>query len=209
MEDFEDDAPIALHERAMENLTFIREAMERSTSFTGISGKGMILMGLIALGGGHVARLEASRQWWMYCWLAVALAGCLAGLTAMYLKMRALDQPGVARAARRFALNMAPAVLAGVFLTQMFHELALNAFMPGMWLLLYGAGVVAGGALSVRVLPMMGGAMMLLGTAAFFWTLWGPNSFSRPDAVGEAALALGFGGLHMITGIIVWRHYGG
>lgn len=209
MEEFEDEAPIALHERAMENLSFIREAMERSTPFTGISGKGMIVMGLIALGGGHVARLYPSREWWMYCWLAVALAGCLSGLATMVWKMRALDQPSVTRAARRFALNLAPAVLAGVFLTEMFYELGLNAFLPGMWLLLYGAGVVAGGALSVRVLPMMGTAMMVLGAVAFFRALWGPNPFTYPDVVGEAALAIGFGGMHIVSGVIVWRRYGG
>ena len=209
MEDFEDDAPIALHARAMENLSFIREAMERSTPFTGISGKGMVAMGLMALGGGQIARLHLSRDWWLYCWLVVALAGCVAGLAAMFWKMRGLERPSVARAARRFAMNMAPAVLAGVFLTEMFYELALNAFMPGMWLLLYGAGVVAGGALSVRVLPAMGAAMMALGAAALFWTLWGAGSFAVADAPAEAALALGFGGMHMVSGVIVWRRYGG
>lgn len=209
MEEFDDDAPIALHERAMENLLFIREAMERSTSFTGISGKGMVAMGLIALGGGQVARRYPSHEWWLYCWLAVACAGCLAGLAAMVWKMRALDQPSVARSARRFALNMAPSILIGVFLTQMFHELGLYAFLPGMWLLLYGAGVVAGGALSVRVLPAMGGAMMALGAATLFWTLWGSESRAVADFWAEAALAIGFGGMHMVSGIIVWRRYGG
>ena len=209
MEEFEDEAPIALHERAMENLSFIREAMERSTPFTGISGKGMIVMGLIALAGGHIARLNSSWRWWMYSWLAVALLGCVAGLAAMLWKMRALEQPSVERAARRFALNMAPSILAGVFLTEMFFELALTAFMPGMWLLLYGAGVVAGGALSVRVLPMMGAAMMALGAVTLFWTLWGAENFARPDVAGEAALAVGFGGMHIVAGIIVWRRYGG
>lgn len=209
MEDFENDAPIALHERAMENLLFIREAMDRSTSFTGISGKGMVAMGLIALGGGQVARQYPSHEWWLYCWLAVSCAGCLVGLAATVWKMRALDQPSVARSARRFALNMAPSILIGVFLTQMFHELGLYAFLPGMWLLLYGAGVVAGGALSVRVLPAMGAAMLALGGATLFWTLWGSQSFARPDAAAEAALALGFGGMHVAAGTIIWRRYGG
>lgn len=209
MEDFEDEAPIALHARAMENLSFIRDAMERSTPFTGISGKGMIVMGLIALAGGHVARLYPARPWWVYSWLVVALLGCLVGVAAMVWKMRALEQPSVARAARRFALNVAPAVLAGVVLTRMFFELALTAFMPGMWLLLYGAGVVAGGALSVRVVPLMGAAMMALGAATLLWTLWGARSFAQPDFVGELALALGFGGLHILSGIVVWRRYGG
>lgn len=209
MEDYQDGQPIALHDRAMDNLSFIREAMERSTVFTGISGKGMIVMGLIALAGGQVARMQLTRDWWLYSWLAVACAGCLVGLAGMYWKMRALDSPNVLRATRRFTMNVAPAVLAGVFLTEMFYELGLKAFMPGLWLMLYGAGVVAGGALSVRVLPAMGGALMVLGTATLFWTLWGAKSFAMADATAEAAMALGFGGAHIVTGIIIYRRYGG
>lgn len=70
MDEYDDNAPIALHDRAMENLLFIKETMERSTSFTGIPGKGMVAMGLIALGGGQVARQYPSHEWWLYCWRA-------------------------------------------------------------------------------------------------------------------------------------------
>ncbi len=209
MEEFEDKAPIALHDRAMENLSFIRETMERSTPFTGISGKGMVAMGVIALVGSYVGQLHLTRDWWIFTWLAVACLGATVGLVTMMVKMRGQERPSVHRAARRFAFNLAPAVLAGVFLTEMFYELGLKAFMPGMWLLLYGTGVVAGGALSVRVLPLMGSFMMALGTAALFWTLWGSTSFAMADAVGETAMAVGFGGLHIVTGIIIHIRYGG
>ena len=209
VEDLDDNPPIAIQDRAMDNLSFIREAMERSTPFTGISGKGLILMGLIALAGGQIARMQTVRDGWIYTWLAVACLGVVTGLVATVLKMRGQDRPSVVRAARRFAFNLAPAILAGVFLTEMFYELGLNAFMPGMWLMLYGTGVVAGGALSVRVLPDMGGLMMALGAATLFWTLWGSQSFAIPDVVGEAAMAVGFGGMHIIAGIIVYRRYGG
>ncbi len=209
MEDFEENAPIALHARAMDNLSFIRETMERSSPFTGISGKGMVAMGFIALAGGQVARMHHSRDWWLFVWLAVACLGCLVGLIATWAKMRRHDGPSTHRAALRFAFNLAPAVLAGVFLTEMFYELGLKAFMPGMWLLLYGTGVVAGGALSVKVLPVMGGTMMTLGMATLFWTLWGSRSFAIADPVGEFAMVLGFGGLHIIAGTIVHFRYGG
>lgn len=209
MEDFENDEPIPLHARAMDNLSFIRDAMERSEPFTAISGKGMIIMGLLALGGGAIARLHVTRDWWVYSWLAVAVSGCAVGLGTMYWKMRNEDQPSTRRATRRFVMNVAPAIVAGIFLTEIFYELGLNAFMPGLWLLLYGTGVVAGGALSVRAVPTMGALMMFLGTFALFWALWGARSFSVADAASETALALGFGGLHIATGAVVYRRYGG
>ena len=48
-------------------------------------------------------------------------------------------------------------------LTPVFAANGLTARLPGCWLLLYGTALVAGGALSVRVVPVMGVAFMALG----------------------------------------------
>jgi hypothetical protein len=68
-----------------------------------------------------------------------------------------------------------------------------------MWLLLYGTGIVTGGSYSVRIVPLMGLAFMVLGAAALF----------APPAWGDAFMAAGFGGLHIVFGIIIWRKHGG
>jgi len=71
--------------------------------------------------------------------------------------------------------------------------------IPGVWLLLYGTGVITGGMYSVKVVPIMGICLMALGAAALF----------APPSFANYFMAAGFGGLHLIFGAIIVRKYGG
>jgi hypothetical protein len=75
----------------------------------------------------------------------------------------------------------------------------LTTRLPGCWLLLYGVAIATGGTLSVRVVPLMGVLFMALGVA----------SFAAPVRYGDAFMAAGFGGLHIIFGFIIARNHGG
>ena len=73
------------------------------------------------------------------------------------------------------------------------------ALMPPTWLLLYGTGVVTGGAFSVAPMRILGLGFMLLGSAALV----------TPASWGNVWLALGFGGLQIGFGIYIARKHGG
>ena len=104
-------APVAfLHERAMDNLSFIRDAMARSAPLTAVSGRATVLMGCIALAGAHVASLRRTDDWWIWVWLAVAFAGCLTGFAGMALKSRRQRAPLFSAVGRKFALSLFPAI---------------------------------------------------------------------------------------------------
>jgi hypothetical protein len=184
---------------AVENLRFIRETMERSASFTAVPGKGGMLMGLTALCAAAVAAQQAGPHAWLVVWVLEAAVALLIGALAIIRKARTANLPILSGPSRKFALSLAPPLAAGALLTVVFLRAGLMSAIPGMWLLLYGAGVIAGGSFSVRVVPVMGVCFMAAGAAALF----------SPPGWGNYYLAAGFGGLHILFGTIIARNYGG
>jgi hypothetical protein len=193
------EEPQALHARAMDNLRYIRETMESAASFTGVSGRGATVIGITALFVSYVASQQSSVERRVMIWLFEALLALLIGVGAMLRKAQAANLSLFSKPAWKFIFSLSPPMFSGAVLTVMFYHAGLSGFIPGMWLLLYGTGVVTGGAFSVRVVPLMGLCFMLLGVVALL----------SPPAWGNGFMAAGFGGLHIIFGIIIARRYGG
>lgn len=191
--------PSSLHSRAMDNLRFIRETMERAASFTAVPGWGACFMGVTALFASIIAAQQTSARLWLETWLVEALVALLIGGWAMDRKARGQETSLLSGPARKFILGLTPPLLVGALLTFVFYRAGMMRDVPGMWLLLYGTGVVTGGAFSVRVVPIMGLSFMVLGALAFI----------SPASWGNLYMAAGFGLLHIIFGIIIARRYGG
>ncbi len=191
--------PAALHDRALADLRFIRETMEGAAAFTTFSGWGLAMIGALALVTGAAAEAQPTAVRWFLVWLALVVVSAPLAVLAAARKSRAAGLPLLSGPARKFALGLAPSVVAGALLTAALARAGLYPLLPGLWLLLYGAGVVAGGSFSVRVVPVMGVAFMVLGALALL----------APPAYGTAFLAAGFGGLHIVFGVLIARRYGG
>jgi len=191
--------PPALHDRAMDNLRYIRETMERATPFTGISGLGEIAIGATALVACLIAARQPTFNLWLAVWLAEALISLLIAGWSMDRKARAVQMPLFSGSGRKAVFSLAPPVIAGGLLTIVLVRAGLPSAIPGVWLLLYGTGVITGGMFSVRAVPVMGLCFMLLGATALF----------SPPAFANWFMAVGFGGLHVLFGAIIVRKYGG
>ncbi|HZP01875.1 MAG TPA: hypothetical protein VFD30_16430 [Terriglobia bacterium] len=191
--------PAGLEAHAIENLQFIRETMESATAFTAVPGWGGVLMGTAALAAAVVARRRPGTEWWLLTWSAAALGAFLVGAIAVYRKSRRAETPLFSKPGRKFVLSLFPPLAAGAVLTIVLYRAGLVVLLPGTWLLLYGAGVVTGGAFSVKIVPAMGLCFMLAGIIAFLC----------PVAWSDWILATAFGGLHIIFGTIIARRYGG
>lgn len=189
----------ALHDRAMDNLRYIRETMERATPFTGISGRGEMAIGATALVASAIAARQPSFKLWVYVWLAEGFISLLIAGWSMDRKARATHMPLFSGSGRKALFSLAPSVIAGGLLTLVLARTGAYFSIPGMWLLLYGTGVITGGMFSVRAVPAMGFCFMALGALALF---------SPPEWMNYF-MAVGFGGLHVLFGAIIVRKYGG
>ena len=194
-----ENEPPALHDRAMDNLRYIRETMERATPFTGISGRGEMAIGATALVACLVAAWQPTFNSWLAVWLAEGLISTLIAGWSMDRKARAAKMPLVFGPGRKAVFSLAPPIIAGGLLTIVLVRAGLTSAIPGTWLLLYGTGVITGGMFSVRAVPAMGLCFMALGALALF----------SPPAFANWFMAAGFGGLHLVFGAIIERKYGG
>lgn len=208
--------PAAPEQSAHAHLRFIRETMARTAAFTAVPGWGGVAMGVTALAAAALAHGQPTAADWMRVWSAEALVGFALGVAFTAAKARRHRTPLLSGQGRKFLLGLLPALLAAVALTlavygydvgttdQYFarQDPAATAslrLLPGLWLLLYGAGVAAAGMFSVRLVPFMGSAFLLLGALALL----------APAAWGDGFLAAGFGGLQIAFGLLIARRHGG
>jgi hypothetical protein len=190
---------VPIHSQALANIRYIRRTMESAGQFTGIPGRGGVVMGFTAILAAALAHRQTDRVWWLSIWAAEALLGVLIGGIFGQRKARAAKSKLLAGPGRKFILAFAPPVFTAALLTVAFWQTGFLSLVPAVWLLLYGCGIVAGGAFSVRVVPVMGLCFLLLGGLALF----------SPARWGDFWLAAGFGGLQIIFGFIIARNYGG
>jgi hypothetical protein len=190
--------PVSLQAHAIDNLQYIRQTMERAGSFTAVPGMGGILMGATALAAALAAR-GADARTWIAIWMAAAVLALSIGVIFAARKAHAVKMPLLSGPGRKFVWGLAPAMIAGAILTAALYRAGAASSIPGTWMLLYGAGVLTGGAASVRVVPVMGLCFMAMGSFALF----------GPGAWGNSLMAVGFGGIHILFGTMIAVKYGG
>jgi hypothetical protein len=195
--------PTEIHEHAIDNLRYIRETMERAGSFTAVPGWGGVAMGVTAIAASFVAARQASTGAWLVTWMAEGILAVAIGILAMWRKASKAGLPMWSAPARKFVFSFVPPLLVGAALTTVLWRVGAATAIPGVWLMLYGTGVITGGAFSVPVVPVMGACFLVEGAAVLF----APTAWSAPW--NDIWLAFGFGVLHIIFGVIIARRYGG
>ena len=186
-----------------DDLRYIRDTMERSASFTAVPGWGQVILGLTALAAAWLAGQSSAHQSnsaaWLKVWLAEAILAAAIAFVSTRRKANRRGLPLFTGPGRRVALGLFPPLIAGALLTFLLYRAGLESALAPAWLLLYGAGIITGGAYSVSIVPVMGLCFMVTGALAVI----------APAAWGNWFLAAGFGGLHIVFGSLIARRHGG
>ncbi len=184
---------------AVEHLRVIRQTMERSSTFTAVPGWGTCLMGVSALVATPIALRRPTAEGWLAVWLGEAILAVTIALISMHLKASRLGTEVLSSSGRRLFMGLLPALAAGGLLTIALMWNGPVRLIPGVWLVLYGVGVMQAGAFSVKTVPAMGAAFVIAGAVAlplpWFWA--------------NLALAASFGLLHIVFGVLISRRHGG
>ena len=191
--------PVPLEPEALDHLAVIRQTMERSSTFTAVSGWGYCAMGATALVAAPIAMRQATTEAWLAVWLAEALTAVTLALVAMHWKAAKLGTHLMSVSGRRLFIGLLPALFAGGVMTVALLRAGDPRQIPGLWLLLYGVAVMQAGAFSVRTIPVMGAVFVVAGAIALPMPWWW----------GNFMLAAGFGLLHIAFGAYIARRHGG
>lgn len=190
--------PVSLNQRAEDNLRFIRDTMEGASVFTGVSGLGYAGAGLTALVAAWLAAQQTSDTAWLLVWMLELVIATVLAFSLLVRKTVRQGKSVFSASGRKLLLSFLPTMTIGGLLTLSFFLQGQVSLLPGIWLGLYGAAVMTAGVWSVRVIPVMGALFMLLAACVLFTSL-----------PADLFLAAGFGGLHIVFGVWIWRYHGG
>jgi hypothetical protein len=128
-------------------------------------------------------------------WLSAALLGAVVGSILLVRESSLRELRLVGTPLRKFALCLSPSLGAGLVMTAV-HWFGGNLHaIPGTWLLLYGCALVAASAATTRIIAALGALFILFGLGALLLS----DKFQIP------VLGAGFGGLHIIFGVLIGR----
>jgi hypothetical protein len=198
---------------AEEHLRVIRQAMERSTKHSTLSGLSGVLVGLLALIGYVLTRdivLKApdamARTRFLGVW-AVVLG--LALLTDYFLTKRRAARVGkkaFSPLGKHLARAAAPGFLAMIALSLFYavDPVALGAHIFGVWMLCYGVSLLSVGLFSVQEVSWLGWAFLAAGAIALLLPVDGLFGVVGPRGM----MAVTFGGFHIAYGVWMGWKYG-
>ncbi len=192
---------------AEEHLRVIRQAMERSTKHSTLSGLSGVLAGCYAILASVFAPTTfgklSEKLFFVAVWGATLALALLTDVLLTKRRAARVGKTAFSALGAQLARAVAPGLLAGagVTLFHLLHPEALGTYLYGLWILCYAVALLAVGMFSRREVSVMGWAFLATGVIALVL----PAGF----IIGPRALmALTFGGFHIVYGLWMGLKYG-
>lgn len=191
-------------DKALESVFEIKELMEKSSKFISISGIAAILAGIYALVGAYIATQVITQDTYLSAILSsmaiiassvLAAAAVTAGILSYY-KSKKTGQKFFSRLTYRALWNFSLPMLAGGVVCVSILMRGYYDIMASVMLLFYGLALVNTSKFTYSSVAWLGYAFICLGAVDSFWA-------------GHSLLfwAIGFGGFHILYGILFYLHY--
>jgi hypothetical protein len=193
------EKPTRTDDHALAQLRYIRHTMDGATRFTAVPGLGMVVVGTSAVVAAAYASTRADTASLLAVWAVEGLFALTVGMIALYAKTRRMGVDIARGSARKFLLALVPSGLCAVALSFALTVHEQLDLVPAVWLTGYGTGVIAAGAHSVAVVPLLGAAFICCGLIALVLN----------PSYANLLLGGAFGGLHIVFGSYIARHHGG
>lgn len=185
---------VNLDMHAIATLRYIRASMDGAGSVA-IPGSAGFAMGGIGLAAAGLSLMPDFEQYWLPIWLVAAPLAAIVGALLLANSGSLATFVATGTPGRKLALGLLPSLFAGAVMTAVLWSADRTMAIPGTWLLLYGCGLISASISTTAIVARMGLCFTGLGVVA----LLGPAMLQIP------LLALGFGGLHIIFGILIAR----
>ena len=197
---------------AEEHLRVIRQAMERSTRHSTLSGFSGVAVGLLALAGCALtvtvvrdAPYPVSRYLFVLVWGSVFLLSLLADYALTKRRAARVGKTAFSPLGKHLGRAAAPGLLAALVFS-LFYVLHPGlrdgyVYLNGIWMVCYAMSLLSVGMFSLREVSLLGWAFLVAGAT----TLLLPMNFI---VTPMTMMALTFGGFHIFYGLWMGRKYG-
>jgi hypothetical protein len=185
---------VNLDMHAIATLRYIRASMDGAGNVA-IPGSAGIAMGGIGLIAAALSLTPNLARYWLPIWVVAAPIAAMVGALLLTTSGSVATFVATGTPGRKLALGLLPSLFAGAVITAILWRADLTAPIPGTWLLLYGCALVSASVTTTAIVAWMGVGFAGLGIVALI----------SPVAVHVPLLATGFGGLHILFGILIAR----
>jgi len=197
---------------ASAHLEVIRTLMERTALYRRALAPTTLAIGTVGL-------LAGSVGWWLQLgaprvfgigWMAVAATGVVVAFILMRRQAlrdrEAFWSPPARRVAQAVLPTFSVGFAAGLLAVVPTWDPWLLAWLPPLWMVLYGAGLHAAGFFMPRGIRLFGWLFVVAGLVTAAWLAWRGAGSGIPD-LEQAHLVMGgvFGGLHLLYGLHLSR----